>query len=198
MAHHININLHQDTCCICFESFDALENQNNKNNRIKPLQKIDNSPYMLPCNHNFHIGCIMCWFDSQLVRNYPIDCPICRYRLDYVQMGNILFHYQHLLDSLPSYERIEVEKILKKYKKGLRNSHLSINNIISQIEEQNNNRNLINNTENMNDQNDQNDQNDRNYIRCCGIRLDNVFTYFIYIACFLFFGWNISTVSNFW
>ena len=104
-------------------------------------------------------------------------------------MGNILFHYQHLLDSLPSYERIEVEKILKKYKRGLRNSHLNINNIISQIEEQNNNRNLMTSMEDLNDQNDR---------RCCGIRLDNAFTYFIYMGCFLFFGWNISTVSNFW
>lgn len=52
------IDLDDDICSICLDSiYDNIS---------------------LPCNHIFHISCIINWINTQLNKNYIPSCPLCK------------------------------------------------------------------------------------------------------------------------
>jgi len=55
-------------CAICLDSIS------NESNNI-----------LLPCNHIFHISCIMNWIDTQLSKNYTPSCPLCKNKYNFSQ-----------------------------------------------------------------------------------------------------------------
>ena len=71
------VELETKECCICLENI--------KDNNI-----------LLPCNHTFHIYCIIRWIINRLEKQAPHSCPFCKSTYNYkVLVSTILSDMQY-------------------------------------------------------------------------------------------------------
>ena len=192
---------HQE-CAICFDPLSTSPNSPFNSLSNSPFNSPSNSPsssasseashieqiyYKLPCGHAFHLTCMMRWFDIQMAEHRVPDCPICRRKLDYVELGNVITFSQKNVWKMIKREGLNISSLsLSSWSR-----HISLFDALQSVRSANNTNlrhviDIMDSRENENEESHEQSENRH--------RLSMVGRYIVYIGLMIFFGWNIVHV----